>query len=350
MTAEVLMKNIYTFANILSQAESDIVARWNPTSLQNALNWADYCIKVYNQVADKPYRCQIEKQMAAMTLHLHPPSCLQLCVEDLGKARLIMEKTLLQNTHLPEKLFTMILKQQEKSNADNLTQDGCEKAAREVNNVTKLLQALQTNEESLGQIKLTSEATALLSTLMGLTECSSKPQRFETYVCNLLTRIAKKAGKFDVILKMLTVSPCDTTYTDSQLHYLHSIIIRWLSVPSNDTFLDSCKEVIQEACKFHTDFCHTYLKHILQWAKNMEPSYDEGDSNPYSWRFRSIDPQRRGGDRGRTLESLCEHIINLINVNKQCQILVKETLQTQKESSHFNVYRDIVKKIGHTAE
>lgn len=46
MTAEILMKNIYTFANILSQAGSDIVAKWNHTSLNNAFNWTDYCIKV----------------------------------------------------------------------------------------------------------------------------------------------------------------------------------------------------------------------------------------------------------------------------------------------------------------
>lgn len=55
MTAEILMKNIYTFANILSQAGSDIVAKWNHTSLNNAFNWADYCIKVAYRGFKKPY-------------------------------------------------------------------------------------------------------------------------------------------------------------------------------------------------------------------------------------------------------------------------------------------------------
>lgn len=46
MTPDTLMKNIFTFANILSQAGSDVVKKWNNTSLRNALNWADYCVKV----------------------------------------------------------------------------------------------------------------------------------------------------------------------------------------------------------------------------------------------------------------------------------------------------------------
>lgn len=46
MTPETLMKNIFTFANILSQAGSDVVEKWNNTSFRNALNWADYCVKV----------------------------------------------------------------------------------------------------------------------------------------------------------------------------------------------------------------------------------------------------------------------------------------------------------------
>ncbi|XP_048774436.2 uncharacterized protein LOC125679335 [Ostrea edulis] len=348
--AELLMKNIYTFANILSQAGCDIVAKWNHTSLQNALNWADYCIKVYHQVADKPYRGEIEKHMAAMTLHLHPPSCLRLGVEDLGKARSILERTLLNNSHLPEKLIRIILEKQQKSSMNNSIQQEqeCEHLAREVTDVTKLMQTLQTNEVS--HSKLISEATMLLSTLLSLISCSSNSQRFENFVSNLLTRITKKAVTLDLILKMLCVSPHDITYTDKQLHFLQSIIIQWLANSRNSALLDSKKDFIHEACRFHTDFCQLYLRNILQWAKDMEPLYNEGDSNLYSWRYRSSESKFRDIGRSRTLDKLCEHIDNLFSINKQCQILVRQSLQTQKETSHFNVYRDILKKLSHIPE
>lgn len=50
---------------------------------------------MFQQIENKPYRGEIEKHMASMTLHLHPPSCLKLRVEDLGKARLILERVIM---------------------------------------------------------------------------------------------------------------------------------------------------------------------------------------------------------------------------------------------------------------
>nr|XP_034300942.1 uncharacterized protein LOC105336256 isoform X3 [Crassostrea gigas] len=319
MTAEILMKNVYTFANILSQAGSDIVAKWNHISLNNAFNWADYCIKVFQQIENKPYRGEIEKHMTAMTLHLHPPSCLKLRVEDLGKARVILERE-------------------------------CQEIVNEVTRVSMLMKTLQTDEDLYRQTQLISEATALLSTVISLSSCSSKSQRFECYVYNLLSRLAKKVGKLDIILKMLCVLPSGTTYTDSQLQDLHNIIVRWLSEPQNSRFLvTSCKVLIQEACRYHTDLCQSYLDHIVSWAERLEPSYNEDDTNFYSWRYRCTESSEKGKDH-RTFEKLCEHLENLLNVNKQCQLTLKHTLQSLKEKSYFNVYSDILKRLNQIAE
>nr|XP_019926171.2 uncharacterized protein LOC105336256 isoform X1 [Crassostrea gigas] len=350
MTAEILMKNVYTFANILSQAGSDIVAKWNHISLNNAFNWADYCIKVFQQIENKPYRGEIEKHMTAMTLHLHPPSCLKLRVEDLGKARVILERTLLQNPYLPEKLSRTIIEQKQKSKGNNLELAECQEIVNEVTRVSMLMKTLQTDEDLYRQTQLISEATALLSTVISLSSCSSKSQRFECYVYNLLSRLAKKVGKLDIILKMLCVLPSGTTYTDSQLQDLHNIIVRWLSEPQNSRFLvTSCKVLIQEACRYHTDLCQSYLDHIVSWAERLEPSYNEDDTNFYSWRYRCTESSEKGKDH-RTFEKLCEHLENLLNVNKQCQLTLKHTLQSLKEKSYFNVYSDILKRLNQIAE
>jgi len=41
-----ILKEIFTFANILVQAHGETVSLWNEKSLQSALNWAEYCKKV----------------------------------------------------------------------------------------------------------------------------------------------------------------------------------------------------------------------------------------------------------------------------------------------------------------
>ena len=62
-----------------------------------------------------------------------------------------------------------------------------------------------------------------------------------------------------------------------QIWFVYIIYSRYL--------VGSSKDLIQEVCKFHTDYCQLYLNHIIDWANSMEPSYSEDDSNFYSWRY-----------------------------------------------------------------
>lgn len=50
----------------------------------------------------------------------------------------------------------------------------------------------------------------------------------------------------------------------------------------------SSKVLIQEACRYHSDLCQSYLDHIISWAERLEPSYNEDDTNFYSWRCVNI--------------------------------------------------------------
>lgn len=66
-------------------------------------------------------------------------------------------------------------------------------------------------------------------------------------------------------------------------------------------------------------------------------------------RYRCTESSEKGNDH-RTFEKLCEHLENLLNVNKQCQLTVKHTLLSLKEKSYFNVYSDILKRLNQIAE
>lgn len=61
----------------------------------------------------------------------------------------------------------------------------CQEIVTEVTRVSMLMKTLQTDEDLYRQTQLISEATALLSTVISLSSCSSKSQRYGS--CYALT-------------------------------------------------------------------------------------------------------------------------------------------------------------------
>lgn len=58
----------------------------------------------------------------------------------------------------------------------------CQEIVREVTRVSMLMKTLQIGDDLYGQTQLISEATALLSTVISLSTCSSKSQRYGSYI------------------------------------------------------------------------------------------------------------------------------------------------------------------------
>ena len=46
MSLSTILKNVFTFGNILAQSSTEAVKHWDNRSLENAFNWANYCEKV----------------------------------------------------------------------------------------------------------------------------------------------------------------------------------------------------------------------------------------------------------------------------------------------------------------
>ena len=46
MSLSTILKNVFTFGNILAQSATEAVKHWDNRSLENAFNWANYCEKV----------------------------------------------------------------------------------------------------------------------------------------------------------------------------------------------------------------------------------------------------------------------------------------------------------------
>ena len=46
MSAETVLRNVYSYLEVLEAAYSDAVSRWDVTALQHAFKWAAYCTQV----------------------------------------------------------------------------------------------------------------------------------------------------------------------------------------------------------------------------------------------------------------------------------------------------------------
>lgn len=75
----------------------------------------------------------------------------------------------------------------------------CQKIVKEVTCVSMLMKTLQTDDDLYGQTQLISEATALLSTVISLSSCSTKSQRYGSYYVLTNERYILVHNKFEII-------------------------------------------------------------------------------------------------------------------------------------------------------
>ena len=46
MSVETILRNVYSYLEVLEAAHSDVVRHWSEDSLENSLKWAHYCEQV----------------------------------------------------------------------------------------------------------------------------------------------------------------------------------------------------------------------------------------------------------------------------------------------------------------
>ncbi|XP_046553458.1 uncharacterized protein LOC124262908 isoform X2 [Haliotis rubra] len=109
MSLSTVLKNVYTFAQILGQADGSEARLWDVQSLNNALKWAAYCQKIHQQVSGQRVEEAVNKKLVEMMLLLDPPSQVCLSVDLLGQAVSLLQQILLKNPNTSAEVITELM-------------------------------------------------------------------------------------------------------------------------------------------------------------------------------------------------------------------------------------------------
>ncbi|XP_013405869.1 uncharacterized protein LOC106170533 [Lingula anatina] len=109
MSLKTILKNIYSFLEVLRSARSPDVETWDQQALENALQWATYCEQVYTQAQCKPYREDLNQQVQQLGKLPLKLGDLEINLELLRKATPVLIKSLVQNPQLSDQLLSRIL-------------------------------------------------------------------------------------------------------------------------------------------------------------------------------------------------------------------------------------------------
>ncbi|CAL1536614.1 unnamed protein product, partial [Lymnaea stagnalis] len=196
MSAETIIKNIFQFAKVLNDASGENVCHWNTKSLQNALNWADYCQEIYRQVKGMEYEAGVNRQLEEMTMFLEPVSCLRFSVECLGNAKYLLAETLMTNPKFPS-TSQEILQNLIKAKADGpiiiqqLQKETCFKIYQDLVSFICIQQEDKTANDKIIEHESSYQAKALLHHLAKTAHAATKVQRFKKYCQAVYDKLAE---------------------------------------------------------------------------------------------------------------------------------------------------------------
>ncbi|KAL5011626.1 hypothetical protein ScPMuIL_010177 [Solemya velum] len=342
---EKLLKNIYTFANVLVQAHTQAAGSWDERSLQNVLNWASYCQQVHKQVVEKGYTQDFDQQLRSLTLCLTQPSCLELNVEKLGIATKLIKEALLQNPYVSDtivmELLNTELQRDAQAEGDNWVKEcySLSKAGNILKIAQKMLSVLDP-ESSKSRSARISQAKLLLECLSRQFVNTSKTERFTAYLVRILDQCVQDEDGMELVLRML----CLETETEETTHgAVHRYILDWLLDAGKDDRLWRVQtDVLVDTAVRHFVFFQHYVRHLTDWANGMQPVYMKTDiGQPYTWRFKDNEP-----DTDRSYSKLVLRFQELFAADSNTRDALTRLFADLTRDSHFSIWTDLSRTVN----
>ncbi|XP_041359530.1 uncharacterized protein LOC121375901 [Gigantopelta aegis] len=364
MSVAKVLKNVFTFTQVLGQASSEEAALWDTQALENALKWAQYCEQVHQHVQGKPFESDFEDQLQEMTLLLDPPLCLSVDLALLGNATQVIQNVLLQNPHLNIQLVNGLVC----SIRDNDSSGGV--LIQRILELGSLHGAVKISEELMQDVSLRvgdifqhdvcltadslssySQAVVLMQHLIIQLRSTSKLDRFTQHVERLAEALVVRKDGLEVLLCCLCVESSDPLER-CQLDYrkTRDVIYQWMEKASKTSshrrkFCEVSSLLLANVAVENDEFFQLYQNILLEWGERLVPDYTrQTDSTKlYGWR------PRKESSVG-TFSSLTNHFVTLLGCN-QPQTLRQSTAEFLTDlamKSYFNIWRDVIKTVQKT--
>lgn len=350
MSLSSILKNIYTFAHIVSQAQTDVVKFWDMRSFHNAVNWAKYCMKIEEQTRNSPHRHDLNNHIQLMTIFLMPVTLLELDIERLGNATTLLYKVLLGNLHLPDSLLQTIT-----------DLDGQEQMFRPVNLSDQrsestddmLYQVIGVDRSFCYASVVSATAQHVMGRLVKLRYVSlSCLNRFQNFLQRFIMKISEYKTGWTLLLHIFLTdvqNDPDHHIVETLKGDILNIIMKSATIYSG---LWKCEpDLLCEVSSRDDRFLTFYTDHIFHWACQMVPKYGVTESGDlYEWRFLDTDvPDNTTlsfGEQDNTTLSfgdLCRHIQCLMCHDKKMKLEDKQT-KGFSASSYCHVIKDVLNR------
>lgn len=278
MTAKEILENIkYFTVSILRNAFFD--NDWDRTSLQNAIQWAKYCEKIYHKSQGKSFSKQLDNYMKSLVTVAVIPV---LNFEILKNSTNILFMALLQNPYLSRDLVSMIL--QENYADENLKDNLCDIV--QLKSSFLILEEWIKLKPNINSLVVADLSMECLINKFSISKDITQKQKLIGSFFNLT--LNSKNGLLSLI-EILTMPSSTLDIKDIQIMLMNLLLVKINPKESEydaniAAVLWNQKPVIlSKLSKFHLPFYKIYCNYLIQCAENLELNYT---SNGCQWILR----------------------------------------------------------------
>ncbi|KAK6172870.1 hypothetical protein SNE40_016442 [Patella caerulea] len=344
MSLETVLKNVYTFAQIVSQASSNSVSQWDEKSFKNAFKWAAYCEQVYEHVEDKPFKVNFDEQIQEITSLLSPSSCLCLNLQSLKTASDILQERLLLNPCLKLEMFDRLVISNG-GTSDHISQKihGLVSLISSAKLSRSLLEEIEEDKTCLQPHQIPAQSKILFQHFIEQFKTIPKIDRFCSYVKSVLSRIADISGGMVIILCLIAVYEENKSDCEDGCDKINQMVLSWIETIANvkpQKILSVEKGILCEISAGSSEFLNLYIQILVEWAKLMKPRTG-GLLSTKLYRWSAVKECKLG-----SYENLLEHFKFLSSSQRYFENLVSDGLNGLKGSNMFSVWSDILEEIN----
>ncbi|KAK2170550.1 hypothetical protein LSH36_2g08003 [Paralvinella palmiformis] len=264
MSVEVILKNVYTFLDLLQKTTLEDLHNWNREMIYNTVRWARYCTQVYHQAQSRSYKHDLDKQIQELGKLPWRVGSVNINLELLAHAEDLMMESLLQNPTLSDECFEYVISLY-KLDSGEVKQhliEVCHRLNynRSVLDVIRLLRSSlddkQDQSSSTRSLSVAAQAELTFTYIKHLLEnvARDKLNRTKAFLRRVISQFAVKPGAMPVLVATLkSTNQIDKSMENSvKTLILHAI----LELPA-EYKLENCDDV-SENCDVCDDVSENY--------------------------------------------------------------------------------------------
>jgi len=346
-----ILKNVYTFVDILQASHSQAVAGWDNEALDRALQWAKYCQQIHDQSCGKQYEGELSEQIDKLASLPWSLGNHTVGLPLLQHATDTLCTVLMQNRHLPDKLFEALLIKTCQNDSGDISENFIKKYSilSQAKSGALLSQAIHQHlHPAACQLPLAMEVLQTYATLV-LEHISTvldhiqhdKRHRSEKLLRKKLHKIWDgKHGK-DIILLSLTMYSPDCTRFVTGRSFILNTVQGWIggdNIRSKELW--SCNGwLLAHVAATHSSFTQHYITSLTECGDLLQPHYPHTAKIPtVQWRVE--DPSHM------SYADLLERWRHLFSVESHTEGYIHTSLATLATRNICNVWRQISRDIG----